>query len=127
MPDDPSSALDQIRGLIAERDTLLAATDWSGVSLSGFNAAQDKLAARVPSLVAAIKEVLKLADDWDTDAKKLEGRSEFLFERGDETAAVMLDGRSQARKDGARQLREAITAALAGSQLGEGESSDGPS
>ena len=79
----------------------------------------DSAAVDVPVLLAAIDAALKVADEWDALAKKLESRSEFLFERSGETAAVMLDGRSQAHKDCARALREAISRELTGQETGD--------
>lgn len=121
-PGDLTSALDQIRDLIAERDTLLAATDWSGVSLSGFNAAQDKLAARVPSLVAAIERVLKLADGTAPGLSLTPPDCTNACDYGDCDCSG--EGRAVAWNLDPAKVREAITAALTGSQPGEGESSD---
>lgn len=61
MPDDPlAPALAAIRDDIAARDELLGSTDWDRPDdASRFNAAQDKVAARVPPLLAAIEAVLK--------------------------------------------------------------------
>ena len=56
----PDAGLAEIRGLIAARDNLAGRMDWATADrLHEFNAAQDKLAARVPSLVAALEAVLK--------------------------------------------------------------------
>jgi hypothetical protein len=61
MPDPLATSLDRIRELITARDHLTSRTDWSNpVSVAEFNAAQDKLAARVPSLLAAIDAARKL-------------------------------------------------------------------
>ena len=58
--DRVASTLAGIRGLIAARDDLAARIDWAKPDdVSEFNAAQDKLAARVPVLLAAIEPVLK--------------------------------------------------------------------
>lgn len=60
MPDDRvATSLDRIRADIAERDASIRA-DWGNpATVADFNAAQDKLAARVPPLLAAIEAVLK--------------------------------------------------------------------
>lgn len=109
MPDDLSAILSGIR----ERGYRNGATGAECARLS------DSAAVDVPVLLAAIDAALKVADEWDAQAKKLESRSEFLFERSGETAAVMLDGRSQAHKDCARALREAISRELTGQETGD--------
>jgi hypothetical protein len=61
MPDDTlPAALDEIRELVSERDKLVACAAVAAVSVAEFNAAQDRLAERVPRLLAALDEVLKL-------------------------------------------------------------------
>jgi hypothetical protein len=80
MTDGPSSALEEIRGFVAQRDELLArinaaeggsAEYWDAVE--EFNPAQDKLAAQAPRLVAALEAVLALADEWEATAATLVG------------------------------------------------------
>jgi hypothetical protein len=67
--DPAASTLTAIRDLITARDDLAARIDWSAPDDIGrFNAAQDKLAGRVPSLVAAVEAALKLADEWEADS-----------------------------------------------------------
>ena len=65
MADDLATTLAGIKALIAARDDLAARMDWDVPDrLHEFNAAQDKLAARVPVLLAAIEAALKAADGW---------------------------------------------------------------
>ncbi len=68
----------------------------------------------VPLLLASLEAVLNLAVEWDREAVKLTARSDFMFERGDEVAPVMLDGRAQAHKECADMIRETITRELTG-------------
>ena len=57
--DDLASTLTGIKALIAERDALAARINWAAPDdIAAFNAAQDKVAGRVPSLVAALEDVL---------------------------------------------------------------------
>lgn len=61
-PSPVAAFLAETAGLVAEQDALVQS---DGVILHGrmtdeFNAAQDRLAARVPALVAALEAVLKL-------------------------------------------------------------------
>lgn len=68
------SALAAIRGLLAARDALIGRMRAGAIVGSPeFNAAQDRLAERVPSLVAALDEVLKTAGEWEasSDARPL--------------------------------------------------------
>ena len=59
MPDDLASTLAGIKALITERDDLAARIDWARPDdIARFDAAQDKLARRVPSLVAAVEAAL---------------------------------------------------------------------
>jgi hypothetical protein len=59
---------------------------------------------------------LKLADDWDAESDRLGDEAE---KPGAAVRAVMLAGQAVAYRDAAVDLREAITAALAGTQLSE--------
>jgi hypothetical protein len=77
-----------------------------------FTAAQDKLAARVPSLVAAIEIALELAADWERKADEADDRAEAASGRGDKDASLMLSGRGQALHDCSFALRAAITREL---------------
>ena len=66
MPDDLAATLTGIRDLIAARDDLAVRTNWDVPDdVSEFNAAQDKLAARVPSLLAALDAVLEIHEEFD--------------------------------------------------------------
>jgi hypothetical protein len=55
----PAAVLTPYRELVKARDDLAARMDWSAAELPEFNAAQDKLAARVPALLAALEAALK--------------------------------------------------------------------
>ena len=58
-----ASTLAGIKSMITERDALAARINWDAPDdITAFNTAQDKVAGRVPSLVAAVEAVLKLAD-----------------------------------------------------------------
>ncbi len=69
-------------------------------------------------LVVAVEAALKLAGEWEQDARYLDARAEQAT-AGERTASVMLSGRAQAKKDDADELRTRITAALTGPQPGE--------
>jgi hypothetical protein len=97
---DPASLLSGIRELIAARDELTARMDWSAVDVSGFNAAQDRLAARVPALLAAVEAALELADDLIVPP-------------------YFLDDVTAATRGVALRFRAAITTALAGEEAGD--------
>ncbi len=101
MTDDLAAALAGIRGLIAARDDLTARMDWSAVDVSEFNAAQDKLAARVPALLAAVEAALKLADEWEQEGV------DPGWQLTNEDAAAGLAGREHSSA-----LQGAITAVL---------------
>lgn len=94
---------DEIRGLIAARDELIARIPWDEPDeIAKFNAVQDKLAARVPRLLAAVSAVLELADEWSQDKYK---------------ATLPLD---LMRQQCAEALREAIRSSLAGDSSEKG-------
>ncbi len=69
-------------------------------------------------LVAAVEAALRLADEWEQDARYLDAAAD-----GDRSASAasrtLLSGRAQAKKDDADELRTRITAALTGPQPGE--------
>ena len=119
-PSSPASAaLSEIRGLVTRRDQMLARMNAAQFDDAGsreveerFTAAQDKLAARVPSLVAAIEIALELAADWERKADEADDRAEAASGRGDKDASLMLSGRGQALHDCSFALRAAITREL---------------
>jgi hypothetical protein len=78
----------------------------------------DAVVQDVPLLLDAVQRALKQADDMDEAGVKAAGRAEVLAAQGG-PAALLLDGRSQALRGCAGDLREAITAALSGTQLEE--------
>ena len=85
-----------IRELVGARDELAARMQpGRSYGAAEFNAAQDRLAERVPPLLAAVEAVLKLADDWEAEGMRLD---------------------PQAYENCARALREAIASALTGTQ-----------
>lgn len=85
MPDDRPSTLDQIR----ERARVAAVSgqdDGVALWIGALGASQED----VPLLLAAIERALEKAAEWEAEAKRLESRSGFLFERDDQAAAVLL-------------------------------------
>jgi outer membrane murein-binding lipoprotein Lpp len=118
---DPASLLSGIRELIAARDELTARMDWSAVDVSEFNAAQDRLAARVPALLAAVEATLEQADDLTRKSEALDAEAEYVVAEHPEAAAVAVlkRERSIAYDECARWFRAAITAALAAAQAAE--------
>lgn len=69
-------------------------------------------AGMVLPLLAFAEAVLKLADDWDAEARG-------IFLEAARTADAGEVGAASALQSSAADLREAITAALAGTQLSE--------
>lgn len=84
---------------------------WPSEADSAFIAAAR---ADVPRLLKAVEAALKLADDWDAESDHLDD----LAERGDgdEEGRPVMAGQAIAYHDAAVDLREAITAALAGTR-----------
>ena len=73
----------------------------------------------VPRLLAALKKVLKKADEWDAEAKRLDENAENAdATSGHDTTrvarAAMLSTRAQAHAELAAAVREAITSELTG-------------
>jgi hypothetical protein len=105
--DELAALLAGWRDLIAARDDLAARTNWDDpASVSEFNAAQDKLAARVPLLLDAVEAVLKLADEAEPWGWKPGERGIRIPVRWDLDPA---------------KVREAITAALTGKEASDGQ------
>ena len=131
MPDDPSAALEEIKGLITRRDQLLARIDNSPYDAGlreaeeRFNAAQDKLAARTPLLVAALEAVLKLADTWDAQANQASDRSDAANEAGETGTFYLAAGKALTLDECTDALREAISRVLADTGQQREESGDG--
>ena len=99
MPDDLTSALDQIR----ERGYRNGATGAECARLS------DAAADDVPLLLAAIERALEKADEWGTEAKRIDG----IFAADEDPWPRTVGGmRAQAFEQCAKELREAITAEL---------------
>lgn len=73
----------------------------------------------VPSLAAAVEAALKLAGEWERDARILDARAASAGD-GEHVTAAGLTGRAQAKKDAAGELRTRITAALTGEETGDG-------
>jgi hypothetical protein len=76
-------------------------------------------AGMVLPLVAAVEAVPALAGKWEKEAARLDGISEGSTDPQQRAAISM---RAQAFEECARDLREAVTAALTGPQPGEGTS-----
>ena len=72
-----------------------------------------------PRLFAAVEAVLKLADDWDGKAAAFTAAASRDGGPSRMTRA-MLGARVQVLQDCAKALREAVTAALAGKEAGDG-------
>lgn len=68
----------------------------------------------MPRLVAAVDAALKLADDWDAESDHLDDLAERSD--GDEEGRPVMAGQAIAYHDAAVDLREAVTAALAGKE-----------
>ena len=123
MANDRIAALDEIRELVAAREALIVRMDTAGVNVVEFNATQDGLADRVPSLLAALDAVLKLADEWDAEA----GRLRALVNEDTEANTPTQAARSliaSTRWDSARLAREAITRELTGEETPSGPGED---
>ena len=104
MPDDPASVLSGVRALITRRDQLEARMNAASWDDSGYREAeerftevQDKLAARVPRLLAAVEAALEVA---------------ALIER----YGAVLPGRGVPVQHASEALRQAITTALTGKE-----------
>lgn len=61
------------------------------------------------AIAAERRRLLKLADKWDETAAALASREEFMFDRGDHSAAREVSGRAFAYRNCAADLRETIT------------------
>ena len=69
--------------------------------------------AEVPLLVAAVEAVLTLADEWITEAKRIDG----IFATDEDPWPRTVGGmRAEAFESCAKKVREAITSALAGKE-----------
>jgi hypothetical protein len=77
----------------------------------------DALVQDVPLLIAAIEAALKPADRWEAEAARLDKLAEA---ETDPQSRIAISLRAQAFEDCARELREAITAALTGKEAGDG-------
>jgi hypothetical protein len=104
-PDDLTALLEQIQKLIAARDELIPSMNWDDpADVARFNARQDKVAARVPSLVAALEAVLKLADTLEPQAP---------------AASALEEDRMWIRQECADMIREAIRHTLTGQEAAQ--------
>ena len=120
-PVPASATLAAIRADIGARDDLITRMQpGRSYPVAEFNGAQDRLAERVPSLLAAVEAVLKLAGDWDNESVRLDAVAARSFPGGDR--GVIAAARAGVFQGCAEALREAITAALTGAQP---EASDG--
>lgn len=108
--DKVAAYLDEVRELVAERDKLVdrirAAGGW--VDAREFNAAQDRLAERVPRLLAALDAVLELAKIWERKADELQRLDPDVSAA---TAVARGVSAGSYRADAA-SLREAVSRAL---------------
>jgi hypothetical protein len=104
-PAVPAAAiLADTRKLIRARDELVARMHpGRSYGAAEFSAAQDRLAERVPLLLAAVEAVLKAADEWMNTSWPDDGGDRA----GVATEQIILDGIA---------LREAIVRALAGKE-----------
>lgn len=116
--DEVAAALAGIRELIAAQDELVdRGRQREAIPLIEFNAAQDRLAERVPPLLAALEAaVLKLPAKWEQEASALDATATRLPSA---PAYAMRVDAGQLR-DCARELRKAISRELLGKEESRG-------
>jgi hypothetical protein len=85
--DNLAATLGEIRNLVGERDELVARMRVAAVGVEEFNAAQDRLAERVPRLLALADAVLALTRD---------GSGDDLYPTSDLTVGDLRDAISKA-------------------------------
>lgn len=87
---DPVAAyLAETAELIARRDELVARMTVAAVDAPTFNAAQDRLAERVPALAAALTAVLALPVQWKQFAVPGDAQDECADELREAIEAVL--------------------------------------
>jgi hypothetical protein len=111
-PDDPAAAI--LAG-IRERAKWTSSAD--GIAAPGATA--EKSARDVPALLGAVERLLEVADDWTAESDELDDLAEKPGT--DEEGRPIMQGQAMAYSSCAQDLRETITAALAGKEGTGGE------